>query len=601
VAGRYRIIGRIGSGGMAEVYLARAEGEAGFSKEVAVKRILPSATSEAAATAMLIEEARLATRLNHANIVQVIDLGRAADRYFIVMEYVDGADLASVLELAGDHGRRLPPALAGHLVCELLAALRFAHARCDERGRPLGLVHRDVSPPNILLSRAGEVKLADFGIAKVQHSSLLTDAGVVRGKAGYMSPEQAAGHGLDARSDLFSLGVVLHELLTGRRLFAGDDPLAVLEQVCAARVAAPSVVEPAAPAALDPVVLRALAPEPADRFADARQFERALRRALDAAGLDAAASDLEAWLAAVLPPRRLDRPPASGDVLDLGAAAPAGTQPLPAPAEAPAAAAGTAPIEPQSPAPPEQPRPAAARRPPLGRLGLRLRRAGWLAAAVALAALVGLFGLGRDERPAPGAGASGDGGLGSVGSGDGADEGGSRRVAGAEGGAGEGGDGGLRRGAGTGAGAGAGGEKQAATAAASGRGSGGYGRSGFGDGGRSGAARSGGGPGRVQGKGRGDGGRLRAAPTGVDSGPVGPGAGTGTLMLNASPWARIHIDGRDTGVTTPTVAGLRLPAGRHRVELHNPELELGASFEVEIQAGETVKRFVDLRREGVQR
>ncbi len=584
---------------MAEVYLARAEGEAGFSKEVAVKRILPSATSEAAATAMLIEEARLATRLNHANIVQVLDLGRAGDRYFIVMEYVDGADLASVLELAGQRGRRLPSALAGHLVCELLAALRFAHGCRDERGRPLGLVHRDVSPPNILLSRAGEVKLADFGIAKARDRSLLTEAGVVRGKAGYMSPEQAAGGQLDARSDLFSLGVVLHELLTGRRLFAGDDPVAVLQQVRAARVAPPSRCAPQAPAALDAVVLRALAREPGARFGDARQFERNLRQALAEAGLAAAAADLEAWLAELLPARALDRPPAAGELLDLGAAPAAGTQPLPAPegaaggtartaAEPPAATATEPPAQPVQPVQPERAGRGGGDGARPGPVGLRLRRAAWLAAAVGLAALVGVFGLGRQEAPNPGAA---DAGLerGETGDGETGESGG------------ESGDGGLKqvaRTGGLGEVTGDGGRRKTGDEKNGKNGKNGKGKNG--DGGRLRAARSG--------RGQGDGSRPRAARPRLDSGGAGvagsldgPGAGVGTLMLNASPWARIRIDGRDIGVTTPTVEPLRLPAGRHRVELYNPELELDAAFEVEIRAGETLKRFVDLRREGVQR
>ncbi|MFC1654710.1 serine/threonine-protein kinase, partial [Myxococcota bacterium] len=209
MGGPYRIVGRIGSGGMAEVFLGKAVGVAGFEKDVAVKSILPAYTLDPTLTAMLIEEARLATHLNHTNVVQVLDLGKMGDRYFIVMEYVDGADLDSILKNAKETGRQLPPALACRIVRQVLSGLKFVHEREDAAGRPLHLVHRDVSPPNIMLSVAGEVKLTDFGIAKARNSTLVTEAGMIRGKVSYMSPEQASGGDLDHRSDLFSLGIVL--------------------------------------------------------------------------------------------------------------------------------------------------------------------------------------------------------------------------------------------------------------------------------------------------------------------------------------------------------------------------------------------------------
>jgi serine/threonine protein kinase len=187
----------------------------------------------------------------------------------------------------------------------VLAGLKFVHEREDASGRPLRLVHRDVSPPNIMLSSAGEVKLTDFGIAKARNSTLVTEAGMIRGKVSYMSPEQASGGDLDHRSDLFSLGIVLWELLTGRRLFPGDNQIQLLQEVRDPKIAPPSSINPEIPGPLDEVVLGALAKSPEDRHQTARDFDRALDKALTKSNLGATTTDLESWLKDNLPPRKL--------------------------------------------------------------------------------------------------------------------------------------------------------------------------------------------------------------------------------------------------------------------------------------------------------
>lgn len=493
MAGRYRIVGRIGAGGMAEVFLGKAVGAAGFEKNVAVKSILPAYTLDPTLTAMLIEEARLATYLNHVNVVQMLDLGKMGDRYFIVMEYVEGADLDSVLKHSRQLGLDLPPALACRIARQVLSGLKFVHERKDASGCPLHLVHRDVSPPNIMLSVAGEVKLTDFGIAKARNSALVTEAGMIRGKVSYMSPEQASGADLDHQSDLFSLGIVLWELLTARRLYEGENQIQLLQKVRDPKIDSPSSINPRIPRSLDAAVLRALAKSPQDRHQTARDFDRALEAAESECGLRSTAADLESWLKKSMPPRRIEPLPKDGDEITFeNSPSPPGTSLLPVPsskfqvpgsnnrARARIVTATVALIlgisaavlilwSPWTPKP--SPRPPAVIPPPV-----------------------------IEEPPEPGepedAGVVPDEPL----------------------------------------------------------------------------------PGKVVRKPR----------------------GQGTLVLNSDPWAKVQVDGRDTGITTPTVDGLKLSVGRHKITLVNPELEISTEIVVEVKRGETIKRFVDLKKEGVQ-
>ena len=246
--GKFQVLERIASGGMADVYRAMATGPGGFQKVVAIKRIREHMSEDAEFVDMFVREATLAARLDHPNVVQVFEFNRDRRQYYLVMEFVQGLDLKTALE-------RIPapwsPELACHVASKVLFGLQYAHELADGQGRPLGVIHRDISPHNVLLSCNGEVKVADFGIAKMRDAVSHTQANMVRGKLPYLSPEQARGEPLDARSDLYSVGLVLWETLTGVRRFGrgqGADPLA---EVMAGRFLAPSVLEPSIEPAVD--------------------------------------------------------------------------------------------------------------------------------------------------------------------------------------------------------------------------------------------------------------------------------------------------------------------------------------------------------------
>ncbi len=279
--GQYEILERIASGGMAELYRARRSGVEGFQKIVAIKKILPHLADNEGFIAMFADEAKLAAQLNHPNIVHIYDLGKIeGGGYFIAMEHVEGRDLRAILESARELGMPLPVPLAVYIASKVASALDYAHRRRDGDGRDLHIVHRDVSPQNILISYEGDIKLCDFGIAKAASKVSQTESGALKGKIQYMSPEQAWGKPIDRRSDLFSLGVVLYELLTEQRLFRGDSDLTVLEKVRAAVVSAPSEANPEVSKPLDVIVLRALAREPEDRYTNASDLLRDLESVL---------------------------------------------------------------------------------------------------------------------------------------------------------------------------------------------------------------------------------------------------------------------------------------------------------------------------------
>lgn len=276
--GPYRLVRRLGAGGMAEVFLALAFGASGFEKRVVLKVLRPEHQGHATYERMFLEEGRLGARLSHRNLVGVHDLGYADGTYYVRLDYVEGADLASLLA----RGRPGTP-LALFVADELALALGAVHGLEDESGRPLGLVHRDVTPSNVLLSRLGEVKLADFGIAKATLLRDQTSGGVRKGTYAYMSPEQVRGGVVGPASDLFSLGITLHELLTGRRPFDGETPLETMERIREAEVGPLTEVEEA----LRPVLRACLARRPEDRPSSAealRQWLSPLRRTLPEAG-----------------------------------------------------------------------------------------------------------------------------------------------------------------------------------------------------------------------------------------------------------------------------------------------------------------------------
>ncbi|MCC7069815.1 MAG: cyclic nucleotide-binding domain-containing protein [Deltaproteobacteria bacterium] len=274
--GRYHLLDTIAVGGMAEVLLARSASLGGVSRTCVIKRILPQYSRDLQFVSMFIDEARITIALEHPNIVRLFDFGQHEGAYFMAMEYVDGTDLASLMRAHLRAGRALPVEVAVFIARELLAGLHHAHLLLDHNGRPLGIVHRDVSPQNVLLSSAGEVKLTDFGIAAARNKLTQTSTGTVLGKAAYMAPEQACGDKVDFRADLWSVGVVLYESLLGDRLFAAENPLATVQRVMGAPIEAPSARHPELPKELDAVVLRALQRKRDERYASAREMSDAL-------------------------------------------------------------------------------------------------------------------------------------------------------------------------------------------------------------------------------------------------------------------------------------------------------------------------------------
>jgi serine/threonine protein kinase len=264
---------------MAEIYLAKAFGLEGTDKILAVKVILSNVSADPTFVDLFVDEAKLVVLLNHANIAQVYELGKTEDNYFIAMEYVPGRDLRAVLDRATHSGITLPEHIVLHIVAQVLEGLDFAHRKTDHGGQPLGIVHRDVSPQNVLLGYSGEVKLCDFGIAK-REGGTSDRHRLLQGKYGYMSPEQVRGERVDARTDVFATGIILWELLTQQRLFTGSTDLSVLEKVKFAEVYPPSTISPRVPPPLEAVVMKALAQNPAERYATASDMHDAVVRVM---------------------------------------------------------------------------------------------------------------------------------------------------------------------------------------------------------------------------------------------------------------------------------------------------------------------------------
>jgi serine/threonine protein kinase len=273
--GRYELLRKIAAGGMGQVLLAR-KGAEGFEKLVVIKRILPHLVEDEEFFTMFVDEAKITMRLDHPNIARINEFGVENGVHFIEMEYVAGEDVRRLDKRARMANNPLPLGVILRVIADAAAGLDFAHKAKDSRGVPLNLVHRDVSPQNVLVGFDGSVKLIDFGVAKAAGRAQHTATGILKGKFPYMSPEQADGLDLDARSDVFALGIVLWELLTGKRLFKGENDLMTQRLVKACQVPPPSQVEPSVPQGLDAVVLRSLAKEPNDRYADAAAFRMAL-------------------------------------------------------------------------------------------------------------------------------------------------------------------------------------------------------------------------------------------------------------------------------------------------------------------------------------
>ena len=322
--GQYELFDRFAVGDMAELYMGRALGEEGFEKPVAIKRILPHLAADERFVRMLLTEARIHASLSHKNIVQIHDLGISAEgEHFIVLEYVDGRDLGELLTVLRKSSspdglpKRLDDAVALYILGELCEGVHFAHELRGPDGRPTGLVHRDISPDNVLLSYAGEVKLSDFCVAKRRTDNSLVAS--LKGNLAYMSPEQARGAALDRRSDIYSLGAVLFELLTGYPLRDSSNQAETWRQVASGLVFSPQQRRPNLPPPLARLIADSLAPDPRDRFPDARVFADACRAALDLVPRPASgeATELKLLLLTLLPHGSLSKPRPASKVIRL--------------------------------------------------------------------------------------------------------------------------------------------------------------------------------------------------------------------------------------------------------------------------------------------
>jgi len=299
--GKYYLLDRIAVGGMAEIFKAKVIREEGFERYFAIKRILPSIAEDEEFIKMFIDEAKIAVQLTHSNIVPIIDLGKVGDAYFIAMEFVHGKDLRTSTEKLSKKGETLPIPACCYIIMKVCEGLDYAHNKKDAAGRDLNLVHRDVSPQNILLSFEGEVKVIDFGIAKAANKAAKTQAGILKGKFGYMSPEQVRGLPLDRRSDIFSTGIVLYEALTGERLFIGESDFSILEKVKNVEIIPPSTYNKNIPEDLERIILKALAREVQDRYQSAIELHDDLQSFMYTYGSFFSRKDMASLMRKVFP------------------------------------------------------------------------------------------------------------------------------------------------------------------------------------------------------------------------------------------------------------------------------------------------------------
>jgi eukaryotic-like serine/threonine-protein kinase len=290
---RYRITERVAAGGMAEVFRGVAESMRGFKKNVAIKRILPALAQNKKFVAMFLDEARLSLGLQHANIVQVFEIGHSEDTYFIVMEFVDGVDLKAILDWRRRINKRVPVAHSLYVIMEICKGISYAHELTNqENDAPLGIVHRDISPPNVLMSKQGEVKVVDFGLAKATSQVEVTDPGVVKGKMSYLSPEAARGEEVDSRADIFAVGILLYEMLTGKRLFYGETDYQTVELVRNAKIPPLRPQNPQVEPELEDIVRKALAKRNEDRYQSATDMQDALAQYSYSRGLKVISRDI---------------------------------------------------------------------------------------------------------------------------------------------------------------------------------------------------------------------------------------------------------------------------------------------------------------------
>ena len=294
--GRYELIERISFGGMAEVYLGKSGGIEGFEKVMAIKRMLPNLTEDADFVTMFIDEARISAQLTHNNIGQVFEFGKCDDHYFIAMEYIQGLDLRTVHKVFFNSAQPMPVNVVLRMIRDVCNGLDYAHSKLDAAGNPMNIVHRDISPQNIIVSYDGAVKVIDFGIAKALDRATQTQGGQIKGKFGYMSPEHAEGGKVDGRSDLFSLGILTFELLTNKPLFQGNTAINTLQNVLKAIVPPIPDLNPMVDDALEAIIRKALARSPDDRFQSAEEMQSALEEYVVAARHSFSNKQLSNWM-----------------------------------------------------------------------------------------------------------------------------------------------------------------------------------------------------------------------------------------------------------------------------------------------------------------
>jgi serine/threonine-protein kinase len=294
--GKYEIVRPLTAGGMAEIFLAQLLGPEGFVKPVVLKRILPEYAASQEFIHMFLAEARLAARVSHPNVVQIFDLGTQDGTYFIAMEYVPGWDLATIAEAARERSRPMPIEVACRIASDVCAGLAAAHTLVDDAGRPMGVVHRDVSPHNVLISPQGSVKLTDFGIAKANGLREKTEPGALKGKIAYMSPEQIEASDIDARSDIFAAGVLLHECLSNHQLFHRSTPSQTFMTILTGEIPALKKSRPDLPDALEAIVKRALARKRDERYQTAEEMKVAIDRFLVSFGKPATPGELSGYV-----------------------------------------------------------------------------------------------------------------------------------------------------------------------------------------------------------------------------------------------------------------------------------------------------------------
>ncbi|HCP45783.1 MAG TPA: hypothetical protein DIU15_07065 [Deltaproteobacteria bacterium] len=294
--GKYHLLDPIAIGGMAEVFKAKTFGHSGFEKVVVIKRILPHFANSPEFVEMFIDEAKLSVQLTHPNIVQIYDFGKINESFFIAMESVAGKDLKSIMRRQAERGEHMPPELAAYIAHEVAKGLDYAHKLSDTVGLPLNIVHRDISPSNVLVSYGGHVKIVDFGIAKAESATESSEAGVIKGKFQYMSPEQSHGDKTDHRSDIFSLGVCLWEMLTGHRLFKRPNDIESLEAVRTCQVPLPSSYNPQLSPELDRICMTALSADAGDRYQEASLLQRELEQFLLPSTPSGLAPETSRWL-----------------------------------------------------------------------------------------------------------------------------------------------------------------------------------------------------------------------------------------------------------------------------------------------------------------